>query len=60
MDHFNQIAYQGSHRFGFFKMVDEDQTVHFQLLAEIGQTVSKSDVLQQPMVKDTETYAPAF
>ena len=42
------------------KMADEGQTVNLRRLNEIGQAVSKSDLLQQPVPKNTETIAPAF
>lgn len=42
------------------KILDEDQVVNLQLLAAIGQSVSKSDLLQQSVVKGTGTIAPAF
>lgn len=39
---------------------DEDQTVNLQLLTEISQAVSKSDLLQPPVMKEKEKFAPAF
>lgn len=42
------------------KIIDEDQAANLQALTKIGQSVSKSDLLQQLVVKGTETIAPAF